>query len=87
MVKERGVDPEAVAAHLPGKIVDLLASPRLTDIPENPVGRVLRQLRDAYPEFSELPLPEIVDVGRAIAKDAMYVKPSECPVHRRSPRA
>ena len=77
MVKERGVDPEAVAAHLPGKIVELLASPRLTDIPDNPVGRVLRQLRDAYPEFSELPLPEIVDVGSAIVRDAMYVKPSE----------
>lgn len=77
MVKERGVDPEALAAHLPGKIVELLASPRLTDIPENPVGRVLRQLRDAFPEFTELPLPEIIDVTQAIAKDAMYVKPSE----------
>ena len=77
MVKVRGVDPEAVAAHLPGKIVELLASPRLTDIPENPVGGVLRQLRDAYPEFSELPLPEIVDVGEPLVRDAMYVKPSE----------
>lgn len=77
MVNERGVDSEAVAARLPGKIVELLASPRLTDIPENPVGRVLRQLRDAYPEFTELPLPEIVDVAEGIAKDALYVKPSE----------
>jgi RNA polymerase sigma-70 factor, ECF subfamily len=77
MVKERGVDPEAVAAHLPGKIVELLASPRLTDIPENPVGCVLRQLRDAYPEFSELSLPEIVDVADGIAKDALYIRPSE----------
>ena len=77
MVKERGVDPEAVAAHLPGKIVELLASPRLTDIPENPVGQVLRQLRAAYPEFNELPLPEIVDIAAGIAKDALYVKPSE----------
>jgi RNA polymerase sigma-70 factor, ECF subfamily len=80
MVKERGVDPEAVAAHLPGKIVELLASPRLTDIPENPVGQMLRQLRAAFPEFTELPLPEIVDLGEAIAKDAMYLKPSE--LHR-----
>ncbi|MGB6487980.1 MAG: sigma-70 family RNA polymerase sigma factor [Steroidobacteraceae bacterium] len=77
MVKERGVDPDAVAAHLPGKIVELLASPRLTDIPENPVGQVLRQLRAAYPEFNELPLPEIVDIAAGIAKDALYVKPSE----------
>lgn len=80
MAKERGVDPAAGAAHLPGKIVELLASPRLTDIPENPVGRVLRQLREAYPEFTELSLPEIIDVAPAIVKDAMYVKPSE--LHR-----
>src|SRR5579872_1606537 len=77
MAKERGVDSAAAAARLPGKIVDLLASPRLTDIPENPVGRVLRQLCDSYPEFTEVPLPEIVDVAQAIVKDAMYVKPSE----------
>ncbi|HUA24531.1 MAG TPA: sigma-70 family RNA polymerase sigma factor [Steroidobacteraceae bacterium] len=80
MVKQRGVDPEAVAAHLPGKIVELLASPRLTDIPENPVGQMLRQLRAAFPEFTELPLPEIVDLREAVAKDAMYLKPSE--LHR-----
>jgi len=80
MVKERGVDPEAVAAHLPGQIVELLASPRLTDIPENPVGQMLRQLRAAFPEFTELPLPEIVDPAEAVAKEAMYLKPSE--LHR-----
>ena len=77
MAKERGLDPSAAATRLPGKIVELLATPRLTDIPENPVGRVLQQLRSAYPEFSELTLPEIVDVAAAIVKDAMYVKPSE----------
>lgn len=83
MVKERGVDPEAIAAHLPGKIVELLASPRLTDIPENPVGGVLRQVCDAYPEFKELSLPEILDVSAAIAQDAMYLNPSE--LHRIDP--
>lgn len=77
MAKERGLDPAAIAARLPDKIVELLASPRLTDIPENPVGRMLRQLREAYPEFTELSLPEIVDVAEAIATDAMYVKRSE----------
>lgn len=77
MMKERGVDPAAVAPHLPGRIVELLASPRLTDIPENPVGRMLRQLRDAYPGFAEISLPEIVDIAPAIVQDAMYVKPAE----------
>jgi RNA polymerase sigma-70 factor (ECF subfamily) len=79
MAKERGVDAGAVA-HLPGKIVELLASPRLNDIPENPVGRVVRLLCEAYPEFTELALPEIVEVGGAIVNDAMYVKPDE--LHR-----
>jgi RNA polymerase sigma factor (sigma-70 family) len=79
MMKERGVDPGAVAARLPDKIVELLASPRLTDIPENPVGRMLGQLREVYPEFTEQSLPEIVDVAeaRGITNEAMYIKPSE----------
>jgi RNA polymerase sigma factor (sigma-70 family) len=79
MMKERGLDPAAVAAQLPGKIVELLASPRLTDIPENPVGRILGQLRETYREFAEQPLPEIVDVvqAREIMQEAMYVEPSE----------
>jgi RNA polymerase sigma-70 factor, ECF subfamily len=79
MMKERGVDPGTIAARLPAKIVELLASPRLTDIPENPVGRMLGQLREAYPEFTEQSLPEIVDVAQAqeITKEAMYVNPSE----------
>lgn len=79
MMKERGVDPGVIAARLPDKIVELLASPRLTDIPENPVGRMLGQLREVYPEFTEQSLPEIVDVAEAreITKEAMYIKPSE----------
>ena len=79
MMKERGVNPDTVAAELPGRIVELLASPKLTDIPENPVGRILGQLRETYLEFTEQPLPEIVDVAKAreITKEAMYVQPSE----------
>lgn len=79
MTKEQGVDPTAIGARLPDKIIELLASPRLTDIPENPVGRMLGQLREAYPEFTEQALPEIVDVAQArdIAQEAMYVMPSE----------
>jgi hypothetical protein len=79
MTKERGVDPGAIAARMPDKIVELLASPRLTDIPENPVGSMLEQLREVYPDFTEQSLPEIVDVAEAreITKEAMYVKPSE----------
>jgi RNA polymerase sigma-70 factor, ECF subfamily len=79
MMKERGMDPGVTAARLPAKIVELLASPRLTDLPENPVGRMLEELREVYPEFNEQSLPEIIDVAEAreIAKEAIYVKPSE----------
>lgn len=79
MMKERGVDPGAVAPQLPGKIVELLASPRLTDIPENPVGHMLGQLLEVYPEFTEQSLPEIIDTAEAreIAQEAMYVNPTE----------
>src|ERR1700679_2530266 len=79
MMKDLGVSPRATAARLPDKIVELLASPRLTDIPENPVGCMLGQLREVYPEFTEQSLPEILDiaVARELTKEAMYVKPSE----------
>jgi RNA polymerase sigma-70 factor, ECF subfamily len=78
-MRERGMDPAALAARLPGKIVELLASPRLTDIPENPVGRMLGQLREVYPEFTEQSLPEMVDIeaARDLTQHTMYVKPSE----------
>jgi RNA polymerase sigma factor (sigma-70 family) len=79
IMKEHGVDSGGIAARLPDKIVELLASPRLTDMPENPVGRMLGELRDVYPEFTEQSSPEIVDVAEAreLTKEAMYVKPSE----------
>lgn len=79
MTQQRGVDPAAIAARLPDKIVELLASPRLTDIPENPVGSVLEQLRESYPEFIEQSLPEILDVAKAqeIVKEAMYLEAFE----------
>jgi hypothetical protein len=55
---------------------------KMTDIPENPVGSMLDQLREAYPEFTEQSLPEIVDLAEAreIMQEAMYVEPSE--LHR-----
>ena len=68
---------------LPGKVIELLARPRLTDLPENPVGRILESLRPVFSEFDDRALPEIVDLADAaktIAADAMYVDPVE--LHR-----
>jgi RNA polymerase sigma factor (sigma-70 family) len=83
MAEQRHVHPEDIDPKLPVQIVELLARPRLTDLPENPVGRVFDLLRSAYPEFVDQQLPEVIDLAAArqtIADDAMYVDPLE--LHR-----
>src|SRR5262245_51336847 len=85
MAEQRGIRSDLLAADLPAKVVELLARPQLTDLPENPVGRVRELLRGVYPEFAEVPLPEVIDLAAAqtstsIASDAMYIDPIE--LHR-----
>jgi RNA polymerase sigma-70 factor (ECF subfamily) len=83
VVEQRGIRPDEIRADLPAKVVELLARPKLTDLPENPVGRTLDLLRSAYPEFVEQDLPEVVDLAAAktsIANEAMYIEPGE--LHR-----
>jgi RNA polymerase sigma-70 factor (ECF subfamily) len=82
VAEQRGIRPDEMGADLPAKVVELLARPRLTDLPENPVGKVLDVLRSTYPECVEQALPELVDLATAktIAKDAMYIDPLE--LHR-----
>ncbi|MBA3709841.1 MAG: sigma-70 family RNA polymerase sigma factor [Planctomycetes bacterium] len=62
--------------NLPERIVELLARPRLHEVPDNPVARTFDALREAYPEHTQVELPEIVDLAearRAIGVDAVYV--------------
>jgi RNA polymerase sigma factor (sigma-70 family) len=83
VAEQRSIRPEDVSRDLPAKVVELLARPELTDFPENPVGRVLEDLRAGFPDCSEITLPEVLDVGDAggtVAADAMYVEPQE--LHR-----
>jgi len=83
MAEQRGVRSDDLASDLPAKIVELLARPQLTDLPENPVGRVRELLRSVYAEFTEVPLPEVIDLPdgpASIARDAMYIDPIE--LHR-----
>jgi len=83
VAEQRGIQPDEIGTDLPVKVVELLARPRLTDLPENPVGRMLDLLRSAYPEFVEQPIPEFVDLAEAkktIADEAMYIDPVE--LHR-----
>jgi hypothetical protein len=83
VTKNRGFQPSDTNQNLPAKITELLARPRLTDIPENPVGRTLELLRAAYSDFTQRDPPEIVDLAEAtnsVVGDAMYVAPHE--LHR-----
>ena len=83
MAEQRGIREEDIRQDLPAKVVELLARPQLTDLPENPVGRILDGLRQVFHDFREQPLPEVVDLAEAhktIADDAMYVEPTE--LHR-----
>ena len=83
MSEQRGIRNEDLRPDLPAKVVELLARPRLTDLPENPVGKMLEAIRSVFPEFVEQPLPEFVNLDearRTIANDALYIDPVE--LHR-----
>lgn len=83
MAEQRIVRPEDINADLPTKVVELLARPQLTDLPENPVGRIVEGLRSVFADCVDQALPEVVDLSDArtsIANDAMYVEPAE--LHR-----
>ena len=83
MSEQRDLPPDAMRADLPAAIVELLARPQLTDLPEHPVGDVLARLRGVFADHRDVELPEIVDVSTtrgSIAAQAMYVEASE--LHR-----
>jgi RNA polymerase sigma-70 factor (ECF subfamily) len=83
MSEHREIGPSEAYRDLPAKIIELLARPRLIDIPESPVAQTLELLRGAYSDFVEHDLPEILDLadaGKGIVRDAMYIAPQE--LHR-----
>jgi RNA polymerase sigma-70 factor, ECF subfamily len=67
---------------LPARIVELLARPRLTDLPENPVGATAEVLRSVHHDAEVQDLPEIISLTEAgrIADDAVYIDRGE--LHR-----
>jgi RNA polymerase sigma factor (sigma-70 family) len=81
--EQRGIPPEDIHADLPARVVELLARPQLTHLPENPVGKTLEVLRTVYADFDHIDLPEVVDFDSArktIGDHALYVDPLE--LHR-----
>ena len=62
---------------LPEAIVELLARPRLVDLPENPVGACTTKLSEAFPGFGAVEVPEEIDLAaakRALGGDAVYIE-------------
>jgi RNA polymerase sigma factor (sigma-70 family) len=83
VTEQRSIRAGDVPPDFPARIVELLARLRLTDLPENPVGLVLEQLRSVYADHDELTLPEVVDFTEArktIGDEALYIDASE--LHR-----
>jgi len=83
MIEQERVSGPGIRVDFPAKIVELLARPRLDDLPENPVGRILETLRSVYDDCTEHVLPEIVDFAEArktIGDEALYINPLE--LHR-----
>jgi RNA polymerase sigma-70 factor (ECF subfamily) len=75
MAEQRAIHPDDLRTDLPAKIVELLTRPKLTDLPENPVGRILDVFRRVFVDFTELELPETIDLTEAektIGKDLPY---------------
>jgi RNA polymerase sigma factor (sigma-70 family) len=83
MSEQRGIRPEDMPADLPGRVIELLARPQLTHLPDNPVGKVLELVRSVYPDFHDRELPEVIDFAeaeRSIGKEALYIEHHE--LHR-----
>ena len=53
VAEQRGITVEEIRADLPGKVVELLARPRLIDLPESPVGKTRDDLRAFTPAFAK----------------------------------
>ncbi|MGD0674444.1 MAG: sigma factor-like helix-turn-helix DNA-binding protein [Polyangiaceae bacterium] len=79
MDEARTLEGRKVPANLPEHIIELLARPRLAELPEHPVGTTLATLRSAFPGFSAVDLPEVVDLDQAqrqLGGDAVYLERS-----------
>lgn len=83
VAEQRAVGSDEIRPDLPMRVVELLARPQLTELPENPVGSVVDTLRSIYGDFREVSVPEIVDFAEArktIGDEALYLDPAE--LHR-----
>ncbi len=83
MTERRATPDGELREDFPAKVLELLARPKLTDLPENPVGVVADTIRAVFHEFKDYTFPELVNLSEALktqAGTAMYVEPVE--LHR-----
>jgi RNA polymerase sigma-70 factor (ECF subfamily) len=83
VTEQHDIRPGEMREDFPARIIELLARPRLCDLPEHPVGRVLDDLRAVYSDCADVALPEIIDFAAArttVGDDALYIEAHE--LHR-----
>ena len=84
VAEQRGIRPEDIRPDFPAKVVELLARPQLTDLPENPVGKILDLLRARLRGLRRAGAARgrrfRRGAGRRSRNDAMYIDPIE--LHR-----
>jgi len=79
MSEQQNAKGELLPANLPAQIVELLARPKLVELPENPVGKIADLLKARYPGYRWIDVPEIVrvDEARAVLGTDSYHLPRE----------
>lgn len=83
MAEQREIRAQDLRTDLPARVVELLTRPKLTDLPENPVGKTLELLSSVYAGFTEVELPDIIDLQVAsgsLIGAALYLDTNE--LHR-----
>jgi len=65
MSEQQNTGGASLPFNLPDRVVELLARPKLVDLPENPVGKMAEILKARYPGFQWLDVPEVVEVEKA----------------------
>lgn len=67
---------------LPEKVVELLSRPKLTTLPENPVGRIWQMIRELTPDYQPVDVPEVVHDSEVTAAFGVQGAVVETGIHR-----
>jgi RNA polymerase sigma-70 factor, ECF subfamily len=68
----QATDTADLPERLPEKIVELLSRPKLSILPEYPVGRIWQLMRELTPDYQIVEVPEVInrsDVAQAFGED------------------